>query len=452
MPLAEALAVAPRLQTCEQDPENDRRALGRLARWLERYSPIVGMEEAAEPQSLLLDITGCADYFHGEDQLLRQAVEELSANGWIARIAIADTLGAAWGLAHYASTPVLAAAGETERMLHPLPIAALRLPAVAREALIRLGMATIGQLLALPRPDLPARFGPEVLQRLDQALGRLPEVVTPYRYLPEVQAYYRFEFPTDRRDVLDHVLDQVTQRVETVLRERGWGAKRVECWLYQESAQPVRLEVSLCRPNAEADHLGMLLRHRLEQTALTGPVRTVWLRVRVAEPVPGRQGEFFETGLADGEELSILLDRLSNSLGREAVTRVTVVPDPQPEYACRFEPVVSAGGKTDATALEAHFSPQFLRVFVHRPLRLWPQPQAIEVTSVVPDGPPIRFRWAGTDYGIASARGPERIETGWWRGQDVRRDYYAVLTRQGTRFWIFRQRDDGRWFLHGCFE
>jgi protein ImuB len=53
---------------------------------------------------------------------------------------------------------------------------------------------------------------------------------------------------------------------------------------------------------------------------------------------------------------------------------------------------------------------------------------------------------------VTRSWGPERIETGWWRGQDARRDYYAVTTQLGTRFWIFRRRDDGRWFLHGCFD
>jgi len=83
---------------------------------------------------------------------------------------------------------------------------------------------------------------------------------------------------------------------------------------------------------------------------------------------------------------------------------------------------------------------------------LLPQPLPIPTTSVVPDGPPVRFRWGDVDYSIARSWGPERIETGWWRGQDVHRDYYLVETISGARFWIYRRRDDGRWFLHGCFD
>jgi protein ImuB len=74
------------------------------------------------------------------------------------------------------------------------------------------------------------------------------------------------------------------------------------------------------------------------------------------------------------------------------------------------------------------------------------------VTSAVPDGPPFRFWWAGKEHRITRSWGPERIETGWWRGRDVQRDYYIIATDEGTRFWIFRRPLDGCWFLHGCFD
>ena len=83
---------------------------------------------------------------------------------------------------------------------------------------------------------------------------------------------------------------------------------------------------------------------------------------------------------------------------------------------------------------------------------MWPAPVPVEVLAIHPDGPPLRFVWQGTRWDVASWWGPERIETGWWRGDDVRRDYYVVTTPAGSRFWLFRRRNDGRWFLHGCFD
>jgi len=454
MPLPEALTVDRSLHVREQNPDADALALGRLATWLERFSPFVAVEDDPAPQALLLDITGCADYFHGEECLLQRAVDEFAAEGWAARVAIADTMGAAWGLARYGRTPCLAPAGETERALQKLPAAALRLPAEALELLARLHIDRIGSLLKLPREDIPSRFGPRVLERLDQALGRLPEVLTPYRKPPEVQTFYRFEYPTDRRDVLEQVLREMVRRTEAVLQERNWGARRVECWLYHGSAPPTRIEFGLCRPSNSAGHLWTLLRASWEQTPVADLVQMAQLRVPVVEPVSGRQDEFFESGSADAEQLCGLIDRLSLRLGYEAVTRVSFVPDPQPEYACLFEPLLSGGAEksTAKRGAPVPLSAASLRVFVHRPLRLLPKPARVEVMSLVPDGPPVKFRWAGADYQVKRAAGPERIETGWWRGADVRRDYYIVTTQLGTRFWLFRRRDDSCWFLHGCFD
>ncbi|MDE2505986.1 MAG: DNA polymerase Y family protein, partial [Planctomycetota bacterium] len=87
-----------------------------------------------------------------------------------------------------------------------------------------------------------------------------------------------------------------------------------------------------------------------------------------------------------------------------------------------------------------------------RPLRLFSAPVFIPAVSVAPGGPPVQFSWRGMEHRVACAWGPERIDTGWWRGRDVRRDYYVVETTVGARFWIFRCRDASRWFLHGCFD
>ena len=76
---------------------------------------------------------------------------------------------------------------------------------------------------------------------------------------------------------------------------------------------------------------------------------------------------------------------------------------------------------------------------------------ALRATAVIPDGPPISFEYCGTTYRIAHCWGPERIETGWWKGSTIRRDYFRVEDQHGRRFWIFRDLRNGDWFLHGVF-
>ena len=163
-------------------------------------------------------------------------------------------------------------------------MAALRLPDEAVATLAALGIERIEQLIALPRSGVPGRFGAEVLRRLDQALGRLPEVIVPHQPPRPVQASCSFTYATDRISVLQHALDHLLERIEALLRRRNRGARKLECWLYPEALTrtppvPVRLEIGLFRPSASARHLSKLLRARLERVRLAEPIVRLCVRV-----------------------------------------------------------------------------------------------------------------------------------------------------------------------------
>jgi protein ImuB len=274
--------------------------------------------------------------------------------------------------------------------------------------------------------------------------------LVPYQPPPEIEAAFAFEYATDRLDVLSHALDLLTDRIHEKLRERHWGARQLECRLCHEDAEPSRIAVGLARPSRSTGHLRLLLRTRLERVALPGPVSGIGLWVTAWAPLDDAQAVLLDDERAAGAlELSALIDQLSSRLGREAVTSPRLVADPDPEHACCFEPAISTHvDKVPETYLAASCDGGRL----NRPVRLYPEPVPIPAVSVTPEGQPIQFRWAGMEHRVACSWGPERIETGWWRGQDVRRDYYTVETTVGARFWMFRRRDDSRWFLHGCFD
>ncbi len=493
MPVAEARAIAPSLEVHDENPPRDRRALERLAIWAERFSPIVSLEEGPAPECLLLDVTGCASCFHGEDRLIQRAVGELHEQGWRVRAAIADTVGAAWALAHHVRSWYVAPAGETDKTLLALPVALLRLPEEALATLADLGIERIGQLLALPRNELPplSLLSPGekvkkgdtglVLERLDQALGVQPEPITPYRSPPNLQARCSFEYPTEQRAALIYALSHLVERVVKELRRRNRGARRMECWLFHEIAPAQRLEVGLFRPSRSPEHLHKLLQTRLEETPLVEPVRGICLRVPIVEMMPQQQGELFDADETRTEELATLIDQLVTRLGREAITFPRLVADPQPEYACRFETGAGrqgsgiksqkSGVRGQETGIRRKASARAMRGLRmltpdscsltpdscllppdSRPVQIWPAPIPIEVWAAVPEGAPARLRWAGAEYAVVRSWGPERIATGWWRGADIERDYYIVQTDRGSRLWIFRRQEDGRWFLHGTFD
>jgi protein ImuB len=79
-------------------------------------------------------------------------------------------------------------------------------------------------------------------------------------------------------------------------------------------------------------------------------------------------------------------------------------------------------------------------------------PLPLETAVTATTGALLRFQWSGLVHQVRCLWGPERIATGWWRGEDVQRDYYIVETATGSRFWVFRRRQDDRWLLHGWFD
>ena len=162
-----------------------------------------------------------------------------------------------------------------------------------------------------------------------------------------------------------------------------------------------------------------------------------------AAPLASWQEELFEASQRENRrQVGLLVDRLSNRLGREAVVRAVPQAEAQPELAFRYEPLA---GNLPQKTKQPRWKP------LPRPLRLESEPIPLEVLSVVPDGPPIQFQFHGL-HRVAQAWGPERIQTGWWRGRYVQRDYYRIETVTGKRFWLFRRLADGKWFLHGIFD
>ncbi len=194
MPATKAQAVVPGLIVKDADPAADAEALDRLALWaLRRYAPIVATDA---PDGLVIDSTGAAHLHGGEDAMVKGMVAQLAAFGIAARAAIADCWGAAHALARYvARSSIVVPAGESQKAILDLPIAALRLPKNMVEDLSVLGFESIGELTAKPRAPLALRFGPELGRRLDQAFGRLSEPINPVRPSALIEARRVFAEP-----------------------------------------------------------------------------------------------------------------------------------------------------------------------------------------------------------------------------------------------------------------
>jgi protein ImuB len=455
MSLADATARwGGRLRLEKDDPAGDREALVAVARRLDRFSPLVGLEDAPAPESLLLDISGVAVLLGGESALAEAAIRTVAAEPLICWAGVADAVGAAWAAAHHGdpkTQPVVIPSGRSAAFLAPLSVKALRLSAATLELLAEFGLQTIGDVMGLPRASLSSRLGTELPRRLSQALGDAPETFAPVEAERRFVAGWDFESPTDRGDVVAAVLEPLCRSLAARLSHQGYGALELVCVLRCEPQSKTVLSAGLFEPLADASHFFELLRLQLERCAPPGPVVGLHLEAPRTAPTSQRQRELFAEGArADGWEFSLLVNRLAGRLGPAQVVRPIPRADAQPELAWREESLLDRGTKAPASRKRRR-RPDLLFGPLERPLFLFRPPRPIQVTAVVPDGPPARFDCDGQTHRIARHFGPERIETGWWRKRGVRRDYYRVETEAGGRFWLFRGLGDGRWYLHGEF-
>jgi protein ImuB len=450
------------------EPLADRRSLEGLAAWCQQFSPWVGLEDVPQPESLLLDLTGLTALAGDIQAAVGRIGQAFRQRGLTVRMALANTVGAAWALAHFgqpaidgmrptegrgsgrhdrriAEEIVFVVAERGFEDLQSLAVAALRLPPETIATLERLGIVEIGQLAALPRVELACRFGSELVTRIDQAAGTVEEVIQAYHAEPELLAQRALEFPTTRAKVLAALVKALLEQVAAKLNACGHGALQLACRFYGHSQPPATLTIGLFRPSAEVEHLWALVQMQLAQTRIDQPISKVSVEVTASAALGRFQKRLFDDCQAgcDPRQLATLVDRLTGRLGRQQVVRVRMVADAQPEYGFRSEPM--AAGQNAAK------QPDRSTVVGQRPLHLLPRPRPLEVVSVLSAGPPVQFPVAGRHYCLARYWGPERIETGWWRKDPVRRDYYRVETTTGHRFWLFRHLSDGAWFLHGVF-
>ncbi len=446
MPVARAQALVPGLRIAPADPQADAAGLERLALWLlQHVAPIVAVDA---PDGIVIDSTG-ADHLHGgEAAMLAALARRLAASGITARAAIADSRGAAHALARFAAAPVLIAPpGAAARLLAPLPPEALRLPPAIPAGLRALGFERIGDLAGLPRAPLTRRFGPELCLRLDQALGRAAEPVTPLRPAELVTVRRAFAEPIAAPETIARHTAGLVAALCAALEARGLGARRLDllCHRVDDAIQPVR--IGLAMPLRDPARLTRLLCDRIETIAPGFGIERMALTATWAEPLAPRQA----ASLVEAAEpdLSGLIDRLANRVGARAVYRLAPVPSDVPERSQRRIPPLAE----DAGAGWPGHWP--------RPARLLPRPEPIAVMALLPDHPPHWFRWRGTRRLVRRADGPERIFGEWWKREAERaavRDYFHVEDETGERFWIFRAGDgedaatgSHRWFLHGIF-
>lgn len=432
MAYSDARAFCPDLQSRRADLIGDERFLHVLRRWATRYCPWVGLEGG---DGLVLDITGSTHLFGGEAMMLADMRRRLGRAGFSARIGLADTRGAAWGLAHYGEG--LAEPGRALKALGPLPIMALRLEERTAVALQRLGLRTVADLAGTSRAPLARRFGSELMMRLDQALGHQPEQITPLAEPPHYGV--RLTLP-DPIGLFDDVMAGTSRLLETLcakLKVQEMGARGLRLTLRRVDQEAQVVELRLARPLRDPQRILPLFERGVEDVDAGFGIDQMRLEATQVLPLPVQQVSTITSSRKD--QLEDLISRLGTRIGLENIQRVLPADSHIPERSFLIAPAAYSEPAGPWVALRP------------RPLCLFP-PEPIAGTG---PQPPRQFRWRRMSLSTARATGPERITPEWWLEDDNWRsgvrDYWHVETRQGRRLWLYYTPQRPGWFVQGEF-
>jgi len=462
----DAFALVPDLATAEHEPAADAAALAALAGWCVRFSPAVAIDP---PDGLFLDVTGVAHLWGGEAQMLADFRTRLARDGLPFRLALADTPGAAWALAHFGpeggGAGTIAPPGGQAELLGPLPPAALRLDAETAAQIERLGLRRIAQLAALPRAPLGRRFGALTLTRLDQALGRAAEALSFRRPPTPWFARLAFAEPISAPEDMARVACDISAKLCAQLEAKDQGARRFELAYHRLDGRTLSVTVGLSLAGRDPVRLGRLFTPKLDVLDPGFGIEVVTLTAHEVEPIAGRQVRLDANDQITDESLAPLVDRLTNRLGEGRVWRAEAAESHVPELAvARGHPLAKGALAKGALAKGAlaqrqpGWAPE-----TPRPVRLFRRPEPVDgVIALTPDDPPSQFRWRGQVHRVRRAEGPERIGEEWWKADiDAAsvahvRDYYRVEDQEGARFWLFRAGlyaagQPATWWLHGVF-
>lgn len=446
MAATHARALVSDLDFRPAEPEADATLLDRLALFgIRRWSPIVAV---APPDGVWLDLTGAAHLHGGEERFCQRLHAFCRRAGFTARIAIAETPGAAHALARYGREDIaIIPHGGVLKALSPLPVAALRLESGALAAARKFGFETIADLLPVARGPLARRLGLATIDRLDQALGGKAEPITPREDIVTPAVERRLLEPIGTAEAIAQVMHDLLKDLAQVLQRRGLGVRSLRlCALRIDGGEQV-VAIGTSRPTRDVPHLLRLLKLRIERIDPGMGLEQFRLLAPHTEPLDAENLGAILAGESTVRDPARLVDVVAGRIGPGAVFRLAPVESHVPERAVRPVSPIATAGSWPAW---------------QRPVRLFARPEPLSrVIALLPDQPPRRFEWRGRSYKVVAGDGPERIHGEWWRRNAevwAVRDYYRVEDETGGRYWVFRRGDgvagetgDLSWWMHGVF-
>jgi len=433
MALNSALALQPGLHVLARDPGRERALLEAVATVALDFTPRVNLEP---PDAVLLEVRGSLRLFGGVRRMCELLRQRLQSGGLAPRLALAPAALASLWLARAGEQVALRRPDALAARLAPLPLTVTRWPERTLQSLATMGVRTVGECLRLPRDGFTRRFEPRMRLELDRALGQARDPRPAFAAAARFVARRDLEPEITDTDRLQRACETLLDELSAFLRARDACVETLELRLLHREAAATRLRLGFAEPVGSVARIVGVLHERLARTGLCEPVRAVRLRSGPLVAARAEAGDLFARGCRGGAAVPQLVERLQARLGADAVHGLCLVPEHRPENSGDILPFSRTAPLHRHAAGQTAECPR-----CPRPVWLLAEPQRLAGDE--------RPRYEGP---LEIEEGPERIESGWWDGRDVQRDYYVARTPSGARLWIFRERRvPGGWFLHGVF-
>ena len=448
MSLTAASALVPELPNFPFRIEEEKKALASLGEALLSLSPTF---ELSPPEGLWLD--ACTAHLHrGEAGLAKAVIELCRTHGYRAGFCVASEKFTAKAIARHGGTGQLVPVQESARALAVLPLEALEGREAETVAPLRsLGLSRLGELAALPPGALLARLGGVGLRAQRLARGEDDERLVAH-VLPEaIVEGITLDWPAESIEPLWFALKTIFDRVGARLSGRRQAAIRLELGLRLDPTGAHAIPLMLARPTAQPKLLLDLSKHRLQEVTLSTPIAQVEVRVLEACADFGQQLSLGEAPQGDAA-LEVVLSRHATRLGEEALFSTELKDEHRPEQAFAqvgFRPPRRERGLLSELPQQAVASAREEKAA--RPSRLFASPACLDA-EVDATGTLKGARLLGRRRKVVAMAGPERLSGGWWERSPFGRDYYRVFFEGLGPAWVFRNLEDGRFYLQGLFD
>ncbi len=447
MPLNAAYALCHKPNIIPRSTEKEMMLLEEYASLISHFTPTYSL---SPPDSLLLEVSGSTRLFGGIRSLYQSIQKAVNSS---AIISLSPSPSASRLLAHTGHKKAVLRREQLKQSLSPIKIEHIDLDEKPKSQLLKCGIHTLGDLWRLPRTDLGKRFGISLIQLMDKLLAIEPNPQTPAKPKLTFSTEITVSAQNNNKAILCVAAKELLIRAQYFLKQHASVTEKVHFELRHEKYDGHDHEnTTLFARSQKASHdpLRFLpqFTEQLTQLDLAQPV--VSIQLTISKVISGSRfsDDLFSPGKKDNQDWEQLMDIIKSRLGDHLLYGITTFPDHRPERTWQQKTVCRTPMKKTSDDSETSEC-----IHLQRPLWLLKKPRKINIDMLT----------------SASVYDIERLESGWWEQQSIRRDYHVIHFHKAAKAWVYldlsdhhacqnslntieqKQAPGSNWYLHGLF-